>query len=181
MTSGERALTRLAALCVLSGSPRDEQSGSVEEERNTVLQSSRAGRVSALVFEHGRSVFALNLGSAINIHFSIFCQAFATFDRSEWVSQGKKWKDVTPLLKRFCAGVFAIPPSIGSKILPGEGFIVAENGNLARNGAVEDSEFDVTADDLPLAVRRPKRSAKAPRQYEGDEMWDTDSKSSTTH
>ncbi|KAJ6561032.1 hypothetical protein B0H10DRAFT_2240114 [Mycena sp. CBHHK59/15] len=59
----------------------------------------------------------------------------------------------------------------GLAALP-EGFMVAEDGNLARNGAAEDSELNVNAEDLLLTVRRPKRSAKAPRQYGGHEMWE---------
>ncbi|KAJ6605749.1 hypothetical protein B0H10DRAFT_1957087 [Mycena sp. CBHHK59/15] len=53
-----------------------------------------------------------------------------------------------------------------------DGFVVGEDGDLARNGAAEDPEVDVVADDLPLAVRRPKRATKAPTQYGGDEMWE---------
>ncbi|KAJ6535895.1 hypothetical protein B0H10DRAFT_2246472 [Mycena sp. CBHHK59/15] len=53
-----------------------------------------------------------------------------------------------------------------------DGFVVGEDGDLARNGAAEDLELDVVADDLPLAVRRPKRATKAPTQYGGDEMWE---------
>ncbi|KAJ6615663.1 hypothetical protein B0H10DRAFT_2255135 [Mycena sp. CBHHK59/15] len=53
-----------------------------------------------------------------------------------------------------------------------DGFVVGEDGDLARNGAAEDPELDVVADDLLLAVRRPKRATKAPTQYGGDEMWE---------
>ncbi|KAJ7830292.1 hypothetical protein B0H14DRAFT_3464892 [Mycena olivaceomarginata] len=37
---------------------------------------------------------------------------------------------------------------------------VTEDGSLIRNGAAEDPEIDVAADDLPLSVRRGKRSGK---------------------
>ncbi|KAJ6606756.1 hypothetical protein B0H10DRAFT_1956845 [Mycena sp. CBHHK59/15] len=53
-----------------------------------------------------------------------------------------------------------------------DGFVVGEDGDLARNEASEDPELDVVADDLPLAVRRAKRATKAPTQYGGDEMWE---------
>ncbi|KAJ6591916.1 hypothetical protein B0H10DRAFT_2233171 [Mycena sp. CBHHK59/15] len=218
----------------------------------------------------------------------------ATFDRSQWISQGKKWSDIPPQVKRVCSNAFDVPATIAAKILPrddislralldftlprsvltiqgkapdtsaffskhppdmmdtstilrlcyldmpsisvvrrlvidakqawplfltGEaeareeivnqdlfaeneedltyndesdvpievlinhvtsggvaplpdGFVVGEDGDLARNGAAEDLELDVVADDLPLAVRRPKRATKAPTQYGGDEMWE---------
>ncbi|KAJ6583257.1 hypothetical protein B0H10DRAFT_2235008 [Mycena sp. CBHHK59/15] len=216
----------------------------------------------------------------------------ATFDRSQWISQGKKWSDIPPQVKRVCSNAFDVPATIAAKILPGDdislralldftlprsvltiqgkapdtsaffskhppdmmdtstilrlcyldmpsisvvrrlvidakqawplfvtcrkltklsiricspeneedltyndesdvpievlinhvtsggvaplpdGFVVGEDGDLARNGAAEDLELDVVADDLPLAVRRPKRATKAPTQYGGDEMWE---------
>ncbi|KAJ7343068.1 hypothetical protein DFH08DRAFT_811388 [Mycena albidolilacea] len=49
--------------------------------------------------------------------------------------------------------------SRGVAALPA-GFAVTEDGSLGRNGAAEDPEIDVAADDLPLSVRRGKRSGK---------------------
>ncbi|KAJ7315446.1 hypothetical protein DFH08DRAFT_820696 [Mycena albidolilacea] len=45
---------------------------------------------------------------------------------------------------------------------------IDDEGNLARNGTVEDTEL---ADDLPLAVRRPKRDTKVPVPHGGEHMW----------
>ncbi|KAF7371625.1 DDE superfamily endonuclease [Mycena venus] len=49
------------------------------------------------------------------------------------------------------------------------GFAVAEDGGIVRNGTAEDTEVDVAADDLPLAVRRPKRVLQANTSYSGKE------------
>ncbi|KAJ7826072.1 hypothetical protein B0H14DRAFT_2596093 [Mycena olivaceomarginata] len=48
------------------------------------------------------------------------------------------------------------------------GFAVTEDGSLVLNGAAEDPEIDVAADDLPLSVRRGKRSGKKNTLYSGD-------------
>ncbi|KAJ7787622.1 hypothetical protein B0H14DRAFT_3505232 [Mycena olivaceomarginata] len=48
---------------------------------------------------------------------------------------------------------------------------VDNEGNLVRNGTVEDTELDVVVDDLPLAVRRPKRDMKVPVPHDGEHMW----------
>ncbi|KAF8185250.1 hypothetical protein K438DRAFT_1765899 [Mycena galopus ATCC 62051] len=53
-----------------------------------------------------------------------------------------------------------------------DGFVVDEAGNLARDGVVEDTELNVVADALPLAVRRGKRSTKAPNPFGGKDMWE---------
>ncbi|KAF7349854.1 ATP-binding cassette sub-family A member 6 [Mycena venus] len=59
----------------------------------------------------------------------------------------------------------------GVAALP-DGFQIDDEGNLCRNSAAEDPELVVEASDLPVAVRRPKRAAKAPRPYGGDAMWE---------
>jgi hypothetical protein len=46
------------------------------------------------------------------------------------------------------------------------------DGDLIRNGVVEDAELDVVVEDLPLAQCRLKRIAKAPKfdLHIGDDM-----------
>ncbi|KAJ7843888.1 hypothetical protein B0H14DRAFT_2585474 [Mycena olivaceomarginata] len=57
----------------------------------------------------------------------------------------------------------------GTAAVP-DGFAVDDEGNLARNGTVEDTELDVVADDLPLAVRRLKRDTKVPVPHGGEHV-----------
>ncbi|KAJ7702622.1 hypothetical protein B0H16DRAFT_1748176 [Mycena metata] len=42
----------------------------------------------------------------------------AAFDRSEWISRGKSWKDVPKSVRKVCANDLAIPDAIASQILP---------------------------------------------------------------
>ncbi|KAJ6606771.1 hypothetical protein B0H10DRAFT_1956858 [Mycena sp. CBHHK59/15] len=53
-----------------------------------------------------------------------------------------------------------------------DGFVVGEDGDLARNEASEDPELDVVADDLPLAVRRGEACNQSTHPVRGDEMWE---------
>ncbi|KAJ7835472.1 hypothetical protein B0H13DRAFT_1913553 [Mycena leptocephala] len=55
-----------------------------------------------------------------------------------------------------------------------KGFLLGADGNLARNRVVENAELDVVVEDLPLAQRRPKSTAKAPKFnfHGGDDMWE---------
>ncbi|KAF8144611.1 hypothetical protein K438DRAFT_1782680 [Mycena galopus ATCC 62051] len=155
------------------------------------------------------------------------------FHKADWVSQGKKWQDLPPLVKRdVCeADLFNsshasltspevlvalrdLPNKIpalhqeltAARVMPGDTeveelpfplddqmpyndesdvplkvlinhvkagnssklpdrFAVDEAGNLARYGVAEDTELDIVANDLPLAVRHRKRSTKAPNPY----------------
>jgi hypothetical protein len=63
--------------------------------------------------------------------------------------------------------------SRGVAALPA-GFAVTEDGSLVRNGAAEDPEIDIAADDLPLSVRRGKCSGKKNTLYSGDTLEDSD-------
>ncbi|KAJ7882811.1 hypothetical protein B0H14DRAFT_2565202 [Mycena olivaceomarginata] len=60
------------------------------------------------------------------------------------------------------AGTAALPP----------GFLCNSSGDLERSSAAEDTELDVNPANLPLAIRRAKRNAKAPSCYGGEDMWD---------
>ncbi|KAJ7884459.1 hypothetical protein B0H13DRAFT_1889956 [Mycena leptocephala] len=51
------------------------------------------------------------------------------------------------------------------------GFALTDDGSLIRHGAAEDSEVNVVIDDLPLAVRRPRRGEKKNTLYHAD-IWE---------
>ncbi|KAJ6523242.1 hypothetical protein DFH09DRAFT_1330120 [Mycena vulgaris] len=61
--------------------------------------------------------------------------------------------------------------SRGAAALPA-GFATTDDGSIARIGAAEDTELDVNVDDLPLAVRRPKRSEKKVARFGGEGAWE---------
>jgi hypothetical protein len=48
----------------------------------------------------------------------------ALFDKRDWVSQGKIWRDIPPHVKRVCDQDFVIPAAMASKILPQDGLSV---------------------------------------------------------
>jgi hypothetical protein len=48
----------------------------------------------------------------------------ALFDKRDWVSQGKIWRDSPPHVKRVCDQDFVIPAAIASKTLPQDGLSV---------------------------------------------------------
>ncbi|KAJ7788661.1 hypothetical protein B0H14DRAFT_2628055 [Mycena olivaceomarginata] len=48
----------------------------------------------------------------------------ALFDKGDWVSQGKIWRDIPPHVKRVCDQDFVIPAAMASKILPQDGLSV---------------------------------------------------------
>ncbi|KAF8156201.1 hypothetical protein K438DRAFT_1777621 [Mycena galopus ATCC 62051] len=168
------------------------------------------------------------------------CASMEAFHKADWVSQGKKWQNVPPLVKQdICdVGLFNLlhasltsPEALAvlrdlpnknpalhqeltaARVMPGnteveelpfpsddqmpyddesdvplevlinhveagnspklpDGFAVDEAGNLARDGMVEDTELDIVANDLPLAVRCWKRSTKALNPYGGKDMWE---------
>jgi hypothetical protein len=54
------------------------------------------------------------------------------------------------------------------------GFGVTEDGSLVRNGVAEDPEIDVSIEDLPLSIRRGKRTGKKNTLYSGDVWEDSD-------
>ncbi|KAJ7731757.1 hypothetical protein B0H16DRAFT_1733125 [Mycena metata] len=55
----------------------------------------------------------------------------------------------------------------GLRNLP-PGFAIAEDGSIIRNGAAEDDELNIEVDDLPLSLRRPKRTDKKNTRYGDD-------------
>ncbi|KAJ7870949.1 hypothetical protein B0H14DRAFT_2571001 [Mycena olivaceomarginata] len=74
--------------------------------------------------------------------------------------------------KQFFCRLINHVQSGGTATVP-DGFAVNDEGNLARNGTIQDTKLDVVADDLPLAVRRPKRDTKVnvPVPHGGEHMW----------
>ncbi|KAJ7861025.1 hypothetical protein B0H14DRAFT_3134734 [Mycena olivaceomarginata] len=48
----------------------------------------------------------------------------ALFDKGDWVSQGKIWRDIPPHVKRVCDQDFVIPAVMAPKILPQDGLSV---------------------------------------------------------
>ncbi|KAJ6523241.1 hypothetical protein DFH09DRAFT_1330119 [Mycena vulgaris] len=65
----------------------------------------------------------------------------ASFDKAEWVSQGKKWEDVPKYVQQVCLDDFRIPDILAAQILPDAGKSIHEKDLDARKEAANVSRF----------------------------------------
>ncbi|KAJ7868361.1 hypothetical protein B0H14DRAFT_3132683 [Mycena olivaceomarginata] len=89
----------------------------------------------------------------------------ALFDKGDWVSQGKIWRDIPPHVKRVCDQDFVIPAAMASKILPQDGLSVT--GFL---------DFTVplpatTIENPDVSMFFIVQSVKVPAPHGGEHMW----------